>query len=648
MEEVKVIVGKRVVPLKLNREDGKIILTFRYNPDLIQEVKSFEGARWNPEHKYWTIKDNGRNNFQLDYLQGKNPYAWFDRPLIETEFTRSLYLHQQDLAKNGLTYHYNIWAAEMGTGKSLAAIEVMELSGHQDWWYVGPRSAIESFKYELLKWRSKVIPSIFTYEELKKVIENWPKGKKAPRGVILDESSRCKTPTAQRSQAAYQLAEGVRADWGMDGFVIEMTGSPAPKSPMDWYWQCEIAYPGFIKEGTIHKFRERLAVIVQKSSPAGGVYPELVTWRDDERKCQKCGKFGDDPVHDQAAASVFVTATDYHPYIASKNEIAYLYQRMKGLVVVKFKKDCLDLPNKIYRVINLEPSESTKRAAKIISAKASTVIEGLTNLRELSDGFQYKDVVVGSKPCEACHGTGVVRKWIDDLDEPLIEPDHPDWKARVDSGRYHEVDTGACDYCSGTKVIDRVERHVVDVPCPKEEALVDLLDEHEEVGRVVIYAGFTGSIDRITAICKKYKWAVIRVDGRGWIAYDEAGNIIPVDSLPGAKGSPYLTMFQDLKERFPMVAFIGHPGSAGMGLTLTASPSIIYYSNDFNAESRIQSEDRIHRPGMDVNRGATIIDLIHLPSDRLVLDNLQKKRDLQALSLGQMKQVMEIEAARAF
>ncbi len=74
-----------------------------------------------------------------------------------------------------------------------------------------------------------------------------------------------------------------------------------------------------------------------------------------------------------------------------------------------------------------------------------------------------------------------------------------------------------------------------------------------------------------------------------------------------------------------------------MGLTLTASPTIVFYSNDFNAESRIQAEDRIHRPGMDKTRGATIIDLIHLPSDEYVLDNLKKKKDLQNLTMGELK-----------
>ena len=92
---------------------------------------------------------------------------------------------------------------------------------------------------------------------------------------------------------------------------------------------------------------------------------------------------------------------------------------------------------------------------------------------------------------------------------------------------------------------------------------------------------------------------------------------------------------------YPRLAFIGHPGSAGMGLTLTASPAILYYSNDFNAESRIQSEDRIHRLGMDTNKGATIIDIFNLPTDEYVLDNLNKKRDLQSMTMGELSTILE-------
>jgi hypothetical protein len=75
-----------------------------------------------------------------------------------------------------------------------------------------------------------------------------------------------------------------------------------------------------------------------------------------------------------------------------------------------------------------------------------------------------------------------------------------------------------------------------------------------------------------------------------------------------------------------------------MGLTLTASPSIVYYSNDFNSEARTQSEDRIHRPGCT---GTNIIDLIHLPTDLRVLENLKAKRTLEKMTLGDIGDAIE-------
>jgi hypothetical protein len=78
-----------------------------------------------------------------------------------------------------------------------------------------------------------------------------------------------------------------------------------------------------------------------------------------------------------------------------------------------------------------------------------------------------------------------------------------------------------------------------------------------------------------------------------------------------------------------------------MSLTLTASPVVIFYSNDFKAENRMQAEDRIHRESMDLNLGATIIDIIHLPTDELVLKNLKEKTKLQNLTLGVISDYIE-------
>ena len=53
--------------------------------------------------------------------------------------------------------------------------------------------------------------------------------------------------------------------------------------------------------------------------------------------------------------------------------------------------------------------------------------------------------------------------------------------------------------------------------------------------------------------------------------------------------------------------FIGQPQSGGIGLTLTAAQYAIYYSNSFDLETRLQSEDRCHRIGTTTN--VTYIDL---------------------------------------
>jgi SNF2 family DNA or RNA helicase len=42
---------------------------------------------------------------------------------------------------------------------------------------------------------------------------------------------------------------------------------------------------------------------------------------------------------------------------------------------------------------------------------------------------------------------------------------------------------------------------------------------------------------------------------------------------------------------------VGNPKTGGYGLTLTAASLVVYYSNSFDLEVRLQSEDRAHRIG---------------------------------------------------
>jgi len=142
--------------------------------------------------------------------------------------------------------------------------------------------------------------------------------------------------------------------------------------------------------------------------------------------------------------------------------------------------------------------------------------------------------------------------------------------------------------------------------------------------RCVIYAGYTASIDKICEECEALEWKVGRVDGRGWKgiteaefqAKDDEDNLINDDKM----------------------VIVAHPKSGGMSLNFTASNTLIYYSNDFDGQARMQSSKRVDRLGQ--TRANKIINLLHLPTDELILNNLKNKKDLQSLSLNDLDEYL--------
>jgi len=637
IEEIKLITETKKgtllkVPATIERDGSRIY--FLKSPFALKgEIKAMRGSRWHgfipdDNRKIWSVEDCCRNNFQLDYMQGGNPYENWEQPLRNFGYTRPLFDHQKMLADQGLTYHYQIWAAEMGVGKTLAAIELMEKSGVTDWWWVAPKSGLAAVEREFVKWGLKVMPNLMTYDRLRIEIEKWEKGRPAPVGVIFDESSRLKTWNAKRTRAAAHLADSIRREHGWDGYVILMSGTPSPKSPVDWWAQCEIAYPGFIKEGSDKAFEFRLAIFEKQMTDAGEFWKRK-TWRDDENKCDICGEYADHANHvmDEDAI-LFGGGEGNHDFVPSKNEVAFLHDRLEGLVVTLKKKDCLDIPDKNYRVVELEPTSTLKRVAKALAKSAISAIQGLTWLRELSDGFQYREKQDEKKPtisCPVCKGKGQKEDWYFDGEKVDVD-------AQDDLDHY-EKRLGPCSYCDGVGEVPNMVRETKQINTPKDQAIRDLLEENEDQGRLVIFAGFQGSVDRIISLCHKQHWDVVKVDGRGW-------KVMPADGTKiTAKQCKPLDYWADMtKER---VAFVAHPASGGMGLTLTEARMAVFYSNDFMPESRSQAEDRIHRPGMDENKGATIVDLFHLGTDRKVLGVLRDNRRLEQMTLGEFQEMCD-------
>lgn len=631
--------GTRIwVPCSIQRENGRINFMghgatderFRPTPfELKDEVKSMKGSRWHgrvegDDRKMWSVEDCCRNNFQLEYMTGGNPYANWDQPLRNWGYSRSLYTHQRLMADHCLTYHYKILAAEMGVGKTLSAIEVMEQSGVTDWWWIAPKSGLAAVEREFDKWGLRVQPRVMTYERLRIEIERWEDGMPAPQGVIFDESSRLKSERAKRTRAAMHLADSIRREYGWEGYCILMSGTPSPKSPVDWWSQCEVCYPGFIKEGSSKAFEWRLAIFEQQMTEQGKFWKRK-TWRDDENKCNICGEYEDHENHEMD--DIFGMGEAAHPYEPSINEVAFLHERLDGLVLPLKKKDCLDIPDKIYREVVLEPTTTLKRVAKALASSAATAIQGITWLRELSDGFQYRQKQEGMRQCDVCKGKGEYEQWFDadgELAEGLSDSDF------TEAGYCKQM--AQCPHCEGAGEVPNMVRETKEVNCPKEAAIRDLLEENEDQGRIVIFAGFQGSVDKVVKLCHSQCWDVVKVDGRGW-------KVLRHDGEPVGKDVKPLNYWADLdgNER---VAFVAHPESGGMGLTLTEARMAVFYSNDFKPESRMQAEDRIHRPGIDENKGATIVDLFHLGTDRKVLAVLRDNRRLENMTLGELQEAL--------
>ena len=80
--------------------------------------------------------------------------------------------------------------------------------------------------------------------------------------------------------------------------------------------------------------------------------------------------------------------------------------------------------------------------------------------------------------------------------------------------------------------------------------------------------------------------------------------------------------------------FVGTAQKGGPGLTLHMAKTMVYYSNSFKLIDRLQSEDRIHRAGMN-DQPAQYIDIVCPDTvDTKIVENLRGKLDIASQITG--------------
>jgi len=151
----------------------------------------------------------------------------------------------------------------------------------------------------------------------------------------------------------------------------------------------------------------------------------------------------------------------------------------------------------------------------------------------------------------------------------------------------------------------------------KNNRLSELMDVTEEIqGKAIIWATYTHDLQEIAASLQ---------------------NRFGQDSVALYYGATPQDERQEIVDRFqnpsdPLRFFVGQPKTGGYGITLTAANTVIYFSNSYDLEIRLQSEDRAHRIGQ--TNKVTYIDLVSPGTiDEKVLDALRNKINIASVVL---------------
>jgi SNF2 family DNA or RNA helicase len=146
--------------------------------------------------------------------------------------------------------------------------------------------------------------------------------------------------------------------------------------------------------------------------------------------------------------------------------------------------------------------------------------------------------------------------------------------------------------------------------------LMEVVDELQ--GKAIIWATYTHDIQQVSSALRDRFGPEAVATYYGATPQDERQEIV--------------NKFQDKDSSLRF--FVGQPRTGGYGITLTAANTMIYYSNSYDLEIRLQSEDRAHRIGQE--NKVTYIDLVSPRTiDEKILKALRGKIDLAGKVLGE-------------
>jgi SNF2 family DNA or RNA helicase len=335
--------------------------------------------------------------------------------------------------------------------------------------------------------------------------------------IAVDESTTIKNPKAQRTKNLLKLAINTK-------YRRILTGFPVTQSPLDLYSQSSFLSPQLLGYTSFYSFQNRYAKLINRKMGTRS-FRQVVGYQ--------------------------------HLDELTKNVNEFSYRVLK--------KECLDLPDKVYQRREVELTPEQKKVYK-----------------ELKD---YAIAELDSH--EVVSVTSVLTQIL----------------------RLHQVVCGFVRHDNGEEV---------EVKSNRLDELINVLEEVQ--GKTIIWANYQYDIKRILKTLH---------------------NITGVDSVATYYGETPDQERQEIIRRFQdpnsdLQYLISNTQTGGYGITLTEASNVIYYSNNYDLEKRLQSEDRAHRIGQ--TNKVTYIDLVAKGTvDEKIVKALRNKLSLAQEVLGDEK-----------
>ncbi len=220
-----------------------------------------------------------------------------------------------------------------------------------------------------------------------------------------------------------------------------------------------------------------------------------------------------------------------------------------------------------------------------------------------------------------------------------------DLKPKVRSKRYIELDG------EGKKIYERLKHHALAIV---EDSTISFSNKLTEIIKLhQVCNGFTKDDDGKILQLHKSKLNALQetleeTDGKViiWANYlyniheiknfliDKYGSESTVSIYGEVSVEDRKTAVERIQKDDKCRFLVGNPTTGGFGLTLTACNTVIYYSNSYNLEVRMQSEDRAHRMGQ---KGTVVyIDIVARGTlDEAIMKSLTSKGQIAAKTLGE-------------